>query len=84
VVWQDNHAVFSLCEDRGSIRSISIRQWILRQIRVDFKESVTWHSQLQEVYNPAIELVMIASDLEKGSSFSFERSVLLSLPDHQQ
>ena len=63
---------------------MSIHQWISRRIRVDFKKSVTWHSQLREVNNPGIELIVIASDLVKGSSFPFKLGALLSLPDHQQ
>ena len=84
MVWQDNHAVFFLCEDRGSLRTISSRQWISRRIRVDFKKSVTWHSWLREVNTSAIELIMIASNLKKGLNSQFEWSALLSLPDHQQ
>ena len=84
MIWQDNHAVFSLCEDRGSLRSISICQRISRQIQVDFKTSVTWHSWPRKVNTPAIDLIMIASDLGKGSSSPYEWSALLSLSDHQQ
>ena len=72
MVRQDNHAVSPLCEDRGSFRSFSIRQWISRQIRVDFKMSVTWHSWFREVNTLAIELIMIASTLVKGSNSLFE------------
>ena len=84
MVWQDNLAVFFWCEDRGSFWSISIRQWISWRIRVNFKTSVTWHSWLWEVNTPAIELIMIASNLGKGSNSPFEWSALLPLPDHQQ
>ena len=40
-------------------------------IRVDFKASVTWHSQFREFNNPAIELITITSDIGYGSGFSF-------------
>ena len=72
VIWHVNHAVFFLCEDRGSLRSISIRQRISRRIRVDFKTSVIWHSWFREVNTSAIELIMIASTLGKGSNSLFE------------
>ena len=68
MIWQDNHDVFFLYEDRGSLRSILIRQWISRQIWINFKTSVIWHSWFWEVNTSAIELIMIAYNLGKGSN----------------
>ena len=62
----------SFCEERGSLQSISIHQRISRWIRVNFKTSVNWHSWFREVNTLAIELIMIASTLGKGSNSLFE------------
>ena len=59
-------------------------KWISGRIRVDFNTSMIWHSWLREVNTSAIELIMIASNLGKGSNSPFEWSALLLLFDHQQ
>ena len=75
----------SFCVKTGVVSDhFQFTKWISWRIRVDFNTSMIWHSWLREVNTSAIELIMIASNLGKGSNSPFEWSALLPLPDHQQ